>query len=69
MQAVKDVNEAVKKGAQETTKITRAEAASRVYAISYIVFEMKKLIILAVSKTPITSFPQTLLSDLRPFSL
>lgn len=32
-QAVKDVNEAVKKGAQETTKVTRAEAASRVYAV------------------------------------
>lgn len=39
-QTVKDVNEAVKKGAQETTKITRSEAASRVYAISYTVFEM-----------------------------
>lgn len=36
-QAVKDVNEAVKKGAQETTKITRAEAASRVYAVFIIV--------------------------------
>ncbi|KIR69249.1 eukaryotic translation initiation factor 3 subunit M [Cryptococcus bacillisporus CA1280] len=35
VQAVKDVNEAVKKGAQETTKITRAEAASRVLKNTY----------------------------------